>query len=173
MADRTNLIWTLVSIGTLAILSVVIWACSDPPPDESRGESGPILLEPQEPVHEYDHTNSGRTLDGSYQLVDPATNAPTRIIVFSSDGAFARVRLDGEVQTSIDLGTYLIDKADTLVLYVEEHDSARYNSARPEICHISGTLDRSFTLTWPDGGTEVYERRDDSSNSDPKLPRIE
>ena len=146
-------------------LALVLASCGEPAPP-----SGEAVLAPQEPPEAIELESSGRTLSGRYTLTTSAPPVVSARIDFTDDGEYTRaVSLAGSGAELEEAGTYVVDRQERLVLWVEREGERRFSAARPVFFGLRGDPAREIELVASDGRVERYSRTGDA----PKRPARE
>lgn len=145
---------------------LALTACGGREPDSTaqpQTSSGPVELEPQEPVDAVEVQNSGRTMSGVYAVESPSGAIVAATWTFTADGSYSRTRtLGGGLGDRTDSGTYVIDTTGQLHVYLEQRGDARLSWAERSTLALDGDPATTITLTRPDGTAERLVRTGDA-----------
>jgi hypothetical protein len=148
-----------------AALVLVLTSCGEPAPP-----TGEAVLAPQEPPEAVELESSGRTLSGRYTLTTSSPPVVSARIDFTDDGEYTRaISLAGGGAELEEAGTYVVDRQERLVLWVEREGERRYSAARPVFFGLRGDPASEIELVASDGRVERYSRTGDA----PKGPARE
>jgi hypothetical protein len=143
-------------------------------PAEEPPPGAPGDLEPQRGRPADEVVNSGRTLDGVYELDGPAGRLAAARYVFTPEGAFSRIlTLDGGPGPTSEVGSYLIDDEGRLVLYVERVNGGVLTTARREIVGLDGDPGDELTLEPEAGPEQEYAFTGPAPAPGPDRPSVE
>ncbi len=148
---------------------LALTACGAKEPDSTAQPempTGPVELEPQEPVDTVEVENSGRSMSGVYALEAPTASVVAASWTFNADGSYSRTRTLGNgLGDRMDSGTYVIDKAGQLHVFVEQRGEARLSWAERITLALDGDPATAITLSRPDGQAERLVRTGDAPPS--------
>ena len=148
------------------VLLLSLSACGgSPPPSAPSSEPSisDVPLEPQQPADPDEPQSSGRTLSGTYVLETPSPPDVAATWTFTVDGAFSRSRtLDRGRGERKDAGTYVVDTAGRLVLYIEQRGDTRLAWAERVTLTLAGDPASAVTVTTSEGRAETLVRSGDA-----------
>ena len=147
----------------MTLFAVHAIACGGPPePDRAADTttfSENVQLEPQQPVDPLEVKNSGRTLSGAYSLESPSPPVVAASFVFTDAGTYSRsVTFGGNRGVRADSGTYILDDANNLHLFVEQRGDVRLNWAQRVTYRLSGDPAATMVLTATDSRADRLVR---------------
>jgi hypothetical protein len=129
-----------------------------PAPEPSAAD---VPLEPQQPADADEAENSGRSLSGVYVLATPSPPETAATWTFAADGTYSRSRTFGRAERR-DAGTYVVDTAGRLVLFVEQQGDSRLAWAERVTFALGGDPATAVVVTTSEGRAETLVRTGDA-----------
>jgi hypothetical protein len=155
-----------VALQALLVAALSSYGCSSEPdaaPEPGTRHESEVLLEPSAPVDPLEVEPSGRTLSGVFAEDPPRPPSAAGTWVFTDEGEFSRERPGAEGR---DGGSYTIDAAGRLVLYVERRGGERLGTAERRIYALTGDpAAGAVSVTAPEGWSVRLVRTGDVASA--------